>query len=661
MKVLYSQLKKYLPALTADYKEIGKVFTMIGYMQDGPAIEVTYQGKTDYFIDLEVRQNRVDCLGVLGLARELSAYYNIPVEYPAYPSVEKYSNNDHRLDIHVNAKNAVKRVMAVSFSNIKIYESPAWLKEYLALYEINSINNLVDITNYVMLETAHASHVFDTDLVGEHLVWELNEGKYNSLKTLNGIELQLAADTIVISDGKRPLSLSFIGGGDDAVNNNTKNVLLEVAIYDGGLVRKNSRQLKTLTEAGSRVEKFLDPETIPYALEMLIALITEHCGATVSSSVFDNYVQKAEEKVMTIDLDKVQQLAGVYISYEDSQTYLRRLGFEIMDVALPKIQLKKPVNRLDIEQSEDVYEEIIRMYGYANIPKDTLNQTLVTDVTPSHLKLIDTLKDIAVKNGFDEVRSWAMVDETRNQDANYTESEAIRVTNAINDEVPILRQTIGVSLIGQAESMAKNFIDEILICEEGKVFNKGTNNYNEYYVFGGLGTGLQIEDMRQKVEQLLRQLGFEQISYVNSQKIPNTAHPKSCFDIQIDVNGTKSTVGILYKTNTTKAIDASIFELFIDRLSQIAASENVTKSTQEIDQKLVALDTNITLKTEESIQDYLIKALKNNRDKIWKWEVIDTYRKDSDTIKYTVRITYMHMNDSEAKEVHGKIEEHYTN
>lgn len=655
MKVLYSQLKKYLPALTADYKEIGKVFTMIGYMQDGPAAEVTYQGKTDYFIDLEVRQNRVDCLGVLGLARELSAYYNIPVEYPVFPSIETYANNQHKLDIQITARNAVKRVMAVTFSNITIKESPDWLKEYLALYEINSINNLVDITNYVMLQTAHASHVFDTDLVGENLVWELNEGKYNSLKTLNGIELQLTPDTIVISDGKRPLSLSFIGGGEDAVSNNTKNVLLEVAIYDGGLVRKNSRNLKTLTEAGSRVEKFLDPETIPYALEMLIGLITEHCNGSVSSAVFDEYVQKAEEKVMTIDLDKVQQLAGVPISYEDSQTYLQRLGFEILDVALPQIQLKKPVDRLDIEQSEDIYEEIIRMYGYANIPKNTLNQTLVTDVTPAHLKLIDTLKDIAVNNGFDEVRSWVMVDEIRNLDANYTESNAIRVTNAINDEVPILRQTLGVSLIGQAESMAKNFIDNILICEEGKVFNKNAEKYHEYYVFGGLGVGLELEDMRQKVEQLLRQVGCEQITYKASHRIPNTAHPKSCFDILIEHNNSKTNVGILYKTNTTKTIDASIFELFVDTLSEIISSKHPTKSTQEIDQKLVALDTNITLKTTENIQEYMISILKDVREKIWKWEVIDTYNIDSETIKYTVRVTYMHLNDSEAKELHARL------
>lgn len=655
MKVLYSQLKKYLPDLKADYKELGKVFTMIGYMQDGPADEVTYQGKNDFFIDLEVRQNRVDCFGVLGLVRELSAYYNIPVVYPKVPTLDSYKGAKKTLPIEVNAKKAVKRVMALTFSDIKIGESPEWLKEYLTLYEINTINNLVDLTNYVMLETAHASHVFDTDLVGEKLIWELNEGKYKSIQTLNGIDLELVNDTIIISDGKRPLSLSFIGGGVDAVTTNSKNILLEMAIYDGGLVRKNSRQLKTLTEAGSRLEKFLDPATIPQALELLISLILEYCGGSVSSEIYDNYIQEDKKEVMKVDLDKVQQLAGVEIAYDDSKTYLERLGFEIVDVVLPFIQVRKPVNRLDIEQAEDVYEEIIRMYGYDHLPRDTVNQGIVRDVTPSHITLLDTLKDIALKNGFDEVRSWAMVEEEKNAHANYTNLEAIRVTNAINDEVPILRQTIGVSLLGQAESMTKNFIDDIRIVEEGKVFGKSDKEYKEYYVFGGLSTLLTFDDMRIEVEKVLRNIGFEYISYTHSAIVPPTAHPQTCFDIIVDELGKKHTVGIIYKTNKTQTIEASVYELLVNDLDALLAKRSEKKnSTQEITQKLVALDSNVILSTDEDIRTFVTNKLKDIKPNLWQWEVIDTY-KDENKTKYTIRVTYMHLNDGDAKELHTKL------
>src|SRR5690554_611573 len=152
MKVLYSQLKKYLPNLTSDAYEVAQAFTSTGQMID-KLFEVEYQGQKDYLLDLEVRQNRADCFGVLGLARELAAFYNIELKYPSSfsnPELSK-TNSDFNLPIQIEAVGAVKRVMALKFKNIQIKESPEWLKSYLDLYEINSINNLVDLTNYVMI------------------------------------------------------------------------------------------------------------------------------------------------------------------------------------------------------------------------------------------------------------------------------------------------------------------------------------------------------------------------------------------------------------------------------------------------------------------------------------------------------------------------------
>lgn len=238
MKVLYSQLQRYLPDLKADPKEVSQAFTIIGYMLD-KFFEVEYQGKKDYLLDLEVRQNRADCFGVMGLVRELSAYYNIEVKLPEEFNPEFNSNASEQPNIEVRATDSVKRLMAVKFGNVKIEESPAWLKDYLAFYDINSINTLVDLTNYVMIETSHPSHAFDWDLIeGGKLVWEINP-IFKKMTTLDNVSVDLTPDTLLITNEVEPLAIAGVKGGkSSAIHSETKNVLLEMAVYDGGLIRR---------------------------------------------------------------------------------------------------------------------------------------------------------------------------------------------------------------------------------------------------------------------------------------------------------------------------------------------------------------------------------------------------------------------------------------
>lgn len=481
MKVLYSQLCKYLPDLKASAKEVADTFTLTGFMLD-KFNEVEYMGKKDYFLDLEVRQNRGDSLGVLGLARELSAYYKIPVVPNVY---KKYSSDlSYKLPITIRNSEAVKRIMAVKIANIKVGDSPSWLKDYLSLYEINSVNNLVDLTNFVMLETGHASHVFDVDKVGESLVWELNNGQYKNMTTLNGQELELGSDTLIISDGKRPLSLSFIGGQEDAVSNSTQNILLEMAVYNPTIVRRNARELKVITEASTRLEKFMDPDSIPEAFEWLISLITDNCGGSISSEIFDEYIQVTEKPEIKVDLNKVQEMAGISITPEESLEYLKNLGFIVIKKEGDIVFVNRPINRLDIEIEYDVFEEIIRMKGFNNIPSNHFTTQVVKDITPKRIKLMDRLSEILVNNGFDEVRSWILVDEKSNQNFNNSPWEPIKVSNSINEEVPFLRASIGVSLSGQIHNYRKNGVDPINLFEVGKTFGKKDGKYTEVNTLG---------------------------------------------------------------------------------------------------------------------------------------------------------------------------------
>lgn len=646
MKVLYSQLKKYLPDLKASEKEVTDVYTLTGFMLD-KKFDVKYEGKDDKFFDLEVRQNRADAFGVKGLARELSAYYNIGLKFPEYSLPQTSVSYD--LPIEVKAEKAVKRVMALKISNLEVKESPAWLKEYLELYEINSINNLVDLTNYVMLETGHASHAFDTNLMGgDKLVWEIDPS-YKKFTTLSGEEVDLVGEALVISDGSKPLSLSIIGGKDVAINNATKEIVLEMAIYDGGLIRRNSRQMKIITEASQRLEKYLDPESIPQAFSMLVKLILEHVGGEVTSNVYDNYIKKTEFNDIQVDLDKVQQLAGIEITYEESKAYLIRLGFQIVNENGAVLTVKRPIDRLDIEMGEDIFEEIIRMKGYNLIPQNNLSTLLTKEITPNRITLVNQIEQILSSRGFDEVRSWVLVDSELNQRANFQKWEEIKVTNSINEEVPFLRQSISVSIIEKFDNYKKNSIPDIKLFENGKVFGKVGKEYQEFNSLGMLLEGEDINELKQQVGVLLRTLGLGEVLFKQSENTPKTAHPKTSWDIYVQ----DKNIGIIYLSNKEVVDTFCISEVNVDLIDEILSKEGKVADTFEVTQKLVELDVNVELSSDKDI-NWTMNDKLNSNENVWKWAVTDKFE-SGNKIKYTVKVYYFNLTDPEAKRLHTKI------
>lgn len=644
MLVLFSQLKKYLPSLSASAKEVSQVFTFTGQMID-KMIEVEYQGKKDYILDLEVRQNRADCFGVYGLARELSAYYDIPLEFPK--TKFERSEVDRKLPIEIKAKQAVKRLKAIKLTNLKISESPSWLKEYLILYGINPVNNLVDLTNYVMVETGFPSHVFDCDLVGDKLVWEINQS-YKSIVTLKGEEIDLtkSQDTLVISDGNRPLSLSMIGGKEDAVSNTTLDVILEMGVYDGGLVRRNSRKLNIITEAGQRLEKYLDPDMVDQAFAYLVDLIQKECSAKIGSAIFNEYIQPTKRNEIKVRVEKISQLAGIQIPFELSLGILRRLGFKIVKEDRDILVVQRPINRLDILIEEDVIEEVIRVYGYANIPKDSLSIEVTSDITPSHLVLMRHMENILEANGYDEVRSWVLVEEELNSKLNFEDWDPIHVTNSINEEVNILRQSLGVSLVGQLESYLKNNISDIQIFEMGKVFGRHADRYEEHYSLGLLTLGSDIDLLKLTVEKVIRFFEIDKVFFNPSSRKASLSHSKSSWDITVlNKAGERVLLGVLYVSNKYEDITFCLAEINLDKLNEVILQSNV-RSVHEVTQKLVYLDTNIVIGDSENLSEVVIKKL-SGLDNIWKWEVVDLFDK-----KATVRVYYKDLSDQDAKALH---------
>src|SRR3989339_641142 len=320
MKLIYSTLKdQFIPDLQVDPKKMASDLAMIGHF-----VSSVTKIEDETVFDLEIRQNRGDCLGYYGLARDLSTLYNLKLKTPS-TNPNLLQTTTAKLPISVTATNDVRRIMAVKISGIKNSPSPPWLQKFLRLHDINSINTLVDLTNYIMLLWGLPNHAFDTAKSGDNLIWELNS-KYPEFVTLDQVTLKLKPGILMVNNPHQPLSLSFLGGQACAIDLNTSETIIEIATYSRVRVRQDSRFLKTVTEASTRLEKDLDSETIPPALNHLATLIIDLCQGYPNSQVYDYYPQKDASSSISLDPAKASAFAGITIPQKTAIDILQRLG-----------------------------------------------------------------------------------------------------------------------------------------------------------------------------------------------------------------------------------------------------------------------------------------------------------------------------------------------
>lgn len=468
MKIIFSQLKQFLPDLKADAKTVANDLTWIGHFCDGFEIK-----DNEEIISLEIRSNRGDCQGYIGLARELSILYDIELVTP--PFNLKFGTNS--LPIKIESAD-VKRVKAIKISNVTVTQSDEKIKKFLKLHEINSINNIVDFTNYIMLLYGIPCHAFDADKTSDVLIWQ-NTTTDTAFTTLDGTKLTLHPETLIItSNSEEPLCLSFIGGKDSGVTTNTKNIILEMAIYNNIRVGIDSRKLKTITEASIRLDKELDTDLVDTAFDHLISLI----DSPNTSAMFDYYPQPVKSKNIVLNLDP-SDIAGIPIPKDFTQKIISKVNAD---------------HRADIESEIDLVEEVIRFYGFQKIPLDqAINSEVLSDITPQVLKNIETLKSQLVEKGFSEVRTKPLVS------IGYKNS--IATLNSINIETPYLRTNLTDSLKEQIDIYNRFKIPLTPIFEIGKIFYLENNKYIEKYslcTFDGEFKETAIDDSVKEYQKL---------------------------------------------------------------------------------------------------------------------------------------------------------------
>jgi phenylalanyl-tRNA synthetase beta chain len=604
MKIVYSQLKKLLPKLTSDYLKLRNDLTLVGHFTSSMEKlddEVVY--------DLEIRQNRADCLGYFGLARDLSVYYQIPLITPTSHIPPITSN--YQLPIKVTATDYVKRIQAIRISNLKNTPSPSWLSQFLQLHQINSINTLVDLTNYVMFIYGLPNHAFDTSKSTDRLVWETNQ-RYSQFTTLDGTTLKLGPEILMVNNPSQPLSLSFLGGQSCAIDIGTTETIIEMAVYDRTKVRNDYRQLKTVTEAAIRLDKDLDSNLIPQAFNYLISLILQYCQGQITSQLYDYYPEPITSPIIPFDPAKPGSYAGITISSDFSLNTLDRLGCQLTPDGTAYL-ITPPSIRKDINIEEDLIEEVIRFFGYDRIPRhEPISSSPLPDITPKILYLAEQLKDQLVSLGYDEIRSWPLTTQSLDPQT------VIATQNSINSEYPYLRQSIIQSLQNQYHQYQRLKLFDQKFFEIGKIFSYQNNQYLESYALG-----ISHYDQSQLAADLNR-------------LFPHLSHPS------------------IHSLSRQSFVEVTLASVDAPNSYHPSSQQN---SAYELNSQIITLDANLNLDSPESPSKLLADYARQIGDEhLWQIVISDIYT-DPKTgqIRYTFRVSYFNCDDKTAKAIHQKV------
>ena len=536
----------------------------------------------DDVIDFELTANRADLLSMLGLAYESAVITGEKVELPDVSFKEIKDNIKDKLTLNVNTPDVftflVKRV-----NNIKITETPVFMKNRLMASGIRSINNVVDISNYVMLETGQPLHFYDADKLGK-VIEARNAVNGESLVTLDNEERALSNEDIVITNGKKVVGLAGVMGGlDTEIDENTKNVVVECAIFNPVNIRKTSKKLLR-SEASIRYEKGLDVNRCYFAILRACNLLEKYASGEILSGMLEYNTLDRNDKVIEITLDKINSVLGYNLTSKDVEDVFNKLGFKV-ETNKNTFKVTIPTRRTDISIVEDLIEEVSRVYGVDNI-----NSTLPEFTsTPSVHDFKDRyIREIMVGLGLNEVITYSLIN--TNDVFKFTNDEfgLIKVLDPLSEDRAVLRHSIITSLLDVYKYNKARNNKDISIFEISRCFSSINGEYIEEKKLAALMTGVYTEGLKKEsydfyvakgvVEELLDKLGFKGRYDFTLKDMNEEMHPtKSAY---INVNG--KIVGMFGQVHPNiSACEVYVMEINLDELYSIKTGRLKYKETSK--------------------------------------------------------------------------------
>ena len=444
-----------------------------------------YAGLNDVIFELEITPNRPDCLSHIGIAREVAAYYNRKVKYPVIEIAETIESVNTVIKVNIEDKERCKRYLGRVIKNVKIKESPEWLKTRIRAMGLNPINNVVDVTNFVMFEYNQPMHAFDLDKVEGNIT--IRAAKENEeITTLDGVERVLKNGELVIADDEKAIAIGgVIGGQNTQIDSDTKNIFVEVAYFTPENIRRESRDLGIFTDSAYRNERGMDVENLAVVMNRAVSLLAEVAEGEVLSEVIDKYVEKPKRAEISLNLEKLNKFIGKNLTYEEVGKILTHLDIELKPLGDGTTLLIPPSYRADLTRPADIYEEVIRMYGFDNIEAKMPVMSIESGEENTNFKISRIVREILKELGLNEVINYSFIPKFTKELFNFGE-EVIEIKNPLSEDMAIMRPTLLYSLIANVRDNINRNQTDLKLFEISKTFKKLGEGQN----------GLAIEDLK---------------------------------------------------------------------------------------------------------------------------------------------------------------------
>jgi phenylalanyl-tRNA synthetase beta chain len=458
----------------------------------GRAASEVFNIQEDHLFEIGLTPNRTDAMGHIGVARDLKAYLNfhhkanLQLRLPA--GANHIERHEDIIRLKIGSPEACSRYSGAVIRNITVAESPEWLKNRLRAVGLKPINNIVDITNYVMLETGNPLHAFDLSEIIGHVVIVRNANEGEVITTLDGVVRNLSTNDLLICNKNAPMCIAGVfGGKDSGIKETTRNLFLEAACFNPSSVRKTAKSLGISTDSSFRFERGVDANNVLYARDRAIRLILEIAGGELVQ-LQDKYSVKSKPAKVEFNFDDCRKLCGTDFSNEDALKILNELEIEAQGSNRHKRTLAVPTYRVDVTRPADVYEEILRIYGFNAVPiPQKLNASLSYRQKPDVMKLQNIVSDVLVPGGFYEIMNNSLTSSgwmEKLSPGKLSGEKPVALLNPLSNELNVMRQSLLPGALATIEYNQNRQKPDLKLFEFGQVYSMSGENYNETRMLG---------------------------------------------------------------------------------------------------------------------------------------------------------------------------------
>ena len=622
-------------------------------------------GINDALIEFEITSNRPDCRSIIGIAREAAVTLGKELKYPEI----KVQACDEEMSFEIDIQTDLcKRYCGRVVKDVKVGPSPYWMQRKLIEAGMRPISNIVDITNYVMLELGQPLHAFDLDDIKYNKMTVKMAEEGEKFTTLDGVERTLTSDMLVIGNQDKTLDLAGIMGGENSeIKDTTTSIFIEGASFAKENIRATSKKLGLRTEASSRFEKGIDINLAEEAVNRACQLIEELGCGTVLNGMLDYYPQKEEVQKVTVNPVRINKLLGVNVPMDQFINILESLEFKCNLVSSEVLELEVPTFRLDITEDADILEEIARIYGYDNIPSASLEGNATAGVKTEKQKFIDNVKSNSIACGLNEILTYSFVSprgvDKINLPADDEKRNFVKIMNPLGEETSVMRTTLMPNMLDVISTNISHKVEEVSAFECGNTFipQEGLPIETKKYCVGMYGKEVDFFVLKGVIESVLNNVGLK--GYEIEPETTNlTFHPGRCAKIVYN-NIYIGTFGELHPDvieNYNLGQRVYVAEINIDTVFE---NLNLTKSYNPLPKyPSTSRDIALIVKDEvfvKQIED-IIKA--NGEDLVESYKLFDVYKgaqieEGHKSIAYS--ITYRSkdktLTDEDVAKVHEKI------